>query len=124
MQVFSLLVCLPPGAGAVVARDAWDAGGHLGLVLAVPRPEEWDERVLLDVDPLLEEGEAGPAVQQEADGVAEHQLRAHRPEEPADIAGVAAPGVHAPGHQLVVRGLVALHQVVEAGARLQHGGLP
>ena len=90
---FFFLVLTPgisPHGRPLIATDTGYASAHPGLVVTVLLAKEGYQGVLLHVDPLGEEGEADIGVDEEADRVEQHNLSAHRPEEPAHIGGMAA----------------------------------
>lgn len=51
-------------------------------------------------------------------------LCASAPVEPSHIGGVPEEGIHATGDKDVALGLLVLHNVVEVGARCEHGHFP
>lgn len=106
-----LTPCIAPHRRPLVARYAGYASAHSGLVVPILLAKEGYQGVLLHVDALREEGEAHIGVEEEADRVEQHDLSAHRPEEPAHIGGMAAQRVDTRGHEAVVISLTIQFKV-------------
>ena len=74
-RIRSILFWLAPHERPVVSLYAGYSRPHLPLVVPVLGPEERDQIVLLHHDPLFEESETDPAVEQEADRVDQQNLK-------------------------------------------------
>ena len=118
--VSCLVEALLDEAEASYARNAdWRAL----LVGEILLAEELDQVVLLEGDARVEELPRGERVEDHADRIGEHDLRADGPVEPAEVARVADEPIDAARDQLVALLLALLHVVVEVGARRVHGQL-
>jgi len=65
--------------------DARDTRSHFLLVFSILGAKESNECVLLNINPLLEEGIADHPIDDETDGVYQQDLTAQGPEEPAQV---------------------------------------